>query len=193
MKHVRSAELTTARYIETRPLIASAVRYAKATYARHVDVDELIDEAHNAFLRVDRAYDSSRGASFNTLLRLAMRRSLSSLSQRRARQLKHRREHAQMLRLTDEIAACVPDLSFGRPSVAAVVEDLRGSVSNDAFRLAHAVLVQDYSKREAARMLGLPTSSTRRLLLEVAHVVFGGVQGMGELKEAARRLHLMHD
>ena len=184
---------TEVRYEQSKSIMDAAARYARATYATHVEADALEDEALNAFLYVDRVWEASRGASFATLLRRCLHNRFSNLSRRKARQYalgKATAKSISALHLTDELIAFIPNpLRIGDTSTA-MLKRLRPFISREAYKLACALLIDDHLLSAAREQLGLTFVTAKQLLIEIAHVAFD-CKDEDELIERARELHVI--
>jgi len=184
---------TGMRYEQSKSIMDAAARYARATYAAHVEADALEDEALNAFLYVDRVWEASRGASFTTLLRRCLHNRFSNLSRRRARQYalgKATAKSISALHLTDELAAFIPGaLRVGDDSTA-MLERIRPSISRVAYKLACALLIDDHLLPVAREQLELTLATTKQLLAEITRAAFD-CESEDALIERARELHVI--
>lgn len=184
------SDVVTQRYEECRPIMDQALRYARATFAKHVGDDILEDQAIDAFLYASRAYDESRGMTFISFLRLCLKSRFLSLAERRSRMHSLGKSTAKSilaLHLTDKMEPFVPECTHD--DVGDLLERVRQAAGDEVRRLAQAIVVEGNSKASAARQLGLSKAQIEAYLEAIAEVVFG-CSGT-KLTELAKRLHVI--
>ncbi|KKN68951.1 hypothetical protein LCGC14_0446360 [marine sediment metagenome] len=186
--------VVTGRYIECRSIIDQVKEYAAVTYARHVADDVLEDQATDAFLYADKAYNPKRGMTFASFLRLCLKSRFLSIAERHARMHSLGKSTAvsiSTLHLTETMEPSLLGKDGGLPDNAEHVLGLvRATASEEAHAFARAILIGGNSKTKAAKQLGLSKGRTDGLLSEIITAVFG-CTGIEELEVAARRLRLV--
>jgi len=187
-------QLATRRYVECRPIMDQAREYASSTYARHVTDDELENQAVDAFLYADKAYNPRRGMTFVSFLRLCLKSRFLSIAERHARMHalgKSTARSISTLHLTETMEPLLASEAPEPPDNAeSVLELIKATSSEEAHALARAILVDGSSKTRAAKQLGLSKGSMDVCLGEIVSAVFG-VAGTGELEALAMQLRII--